>query len=192
MARFARLLLALVAGCGGAQNTPSEIQTVGSPGLGAGDVFEIRVLGEEDLTAQYRVESDGTIDFPFLGRVEVAGLDSRHIAAAIRDGLMESDILVDPQVTVFVSEANSLRVTVMGAVAQPGTFPVTPGMTAAQAVSMAGGFTALASQNDSVLTRRENGELRRFELPMRRISRGQESDVTLQGGDILYVPERVF
>lgn len=196
MARRARLLLVLplVVACPGARNVPDEIRTVSteSPGLGPGDVFEVRVLGEDELSAQYRVESDGTIDFPFLGRLAVAGMSSRDAGAIIADGLREHEILIDPQVTVFVRESNSLRVSVMGAVASPGTFPLAPGMTVVQAISMAGGFTALASQNDTVLTRRDGDDVRRFPIPARRISDGRESDVPVQGGDIIFVPERAF
>jgi polysaccharide export outer membrane protein len=160
--------------------------------LGPGDLFEVRVYGEEELTAQYRIEADGSIDFPFLGRLEVAGSTPREVADVIADGLRERQILREPQVTVFVAESNSLRITVMGAVARPGTFPVVPGMTAVQAVSMAGGFTALASQNDTVLTRREGEQVRRYPVPMRRISDGREPDVEVRGGDIIFVPERTF
>lgn len=196
MAWRARLLLSLglIAACPQPRPVSPEVYSSTAPpaGLGPGDVFEVRVYGDESLSAQYRVENDGTIDFPFLGRIEVASLSSRDVAAAIRNGLQRAEILVDPQVTVFVAESNSLRVSVMGAVARPGTFPVVPGMTAAQAISMAGGFTALASQNDTVLTRRNGEEVERFPLPMRRISEGRERDVELRGGDILFVPERVF
>lgn len=194
MARPARLLLIAALGCGGVQTVPADLQTTAptSVGLGAGDVFEVRVFGEEQLSAQYRVEPDGTIDFPFLGRVPVEGQEPREVATAIADGLREREILVDPQVTVFVAESNSLRVSVMGAVARPGTFPVSPGMTVVQAISGAGGFTALASQNDTVLTRRVGDGVRRFTVPARRISDGRESDIPLQGGDIIFVPERAF
>lgn len=173
---------------------PNEVRNVSSepPGLGVGDVFEVRVFGEEELSTQYRVEPDGTIDFPFLGRVLVRGKSSREAAMAIAEGLQEREILVDPQVTVFVAESNSLRVSVMGAVSRPGTFPLSPGMTVVQAISMAGGFTALASQNDTVLTRRAGEDVRRFPIPARRISDGRESDVPVQGGDIIFVPERAF
>jgi polysaccharide export outer membrane protein len=195
MARLARLLLiAAVGACAGARTVPADLQTSvpTSAGLGAGDVFEVRVYGEEELSAQYRVEQDGTIDFPFLGRVPVEGQEPREVASAIATGLREREILVNPQVTVFVAESNSLRVSVMGAVARPGTFPVTPGMTVVQAISTAGGFTALASQNDAVLTRRVGDGVRRFTVPVRRISDGREADIPLQGGDIIFIPERAF
>ena len=195
MARPASVLLALaISGCGGTQNVSPEIRNTeqSSPGLGPGDVFEVRVLGEDELSAQYRVEADGTIDFPFLGRITVDGLSSRDVGTLIASGLREHEIMVDPQVTVFISESNSLRVSVMGAVARPGTFPVAPGMTVVQVISMAGGFTALASQNDTVLTRRVDDGVRRFQVPARRISDGRENDVAIQGGDIIFVPERAF
>jgi polysaccharide export outer membrane protein len=184
----------MLLGCGTVQTVPPDLQTTAptSVGLGAGDVFEVRVFGEEQLSAQYRVEPDGTIDFPFLGRLPVEGREPRDVATSIADGLREREILVDPQVTVFLAESNSLRVSVMGAVARPGTFPVSPGMTVVQAISTAGGFTALASQNDTVLTRRVGEGVRRFTVPARRISDGRESDIPLQGGDIIFVPERVF
>jgi polysaccharide export outer membrane protein len=194
MAWTARLLLIASLGCGGVQTVPSDLQLAppSSAGLGAGDVFEVRVFGEEQLSAQYRVEQDGTIDFPFLGRLSVEGREPRDVAAEIARGLREREILVEPQVTVFIAESNSLRVSVMGAVARPGTFPVTPGMTVVEAISNAGGFTALASQNETVLTRRTDTGVRRFTVPARRISDGRETDVPLQGGDIIFVPERAF
>lgn len=198
MARRAGILLGLLSsfwGCSAARPTSPEVyqQDHRVVGLGPGDVFDVRVFGEEGLSAQYRVESDGTIDFPFLGRISVVGEDSRGIAALISSGLRDRAILINPQVTVFISESNSLRVSVMGAVARPGTFPVVPGMTVVQAISSAGGFTALASQNDTVLTRRsDDGGVRRFSVPVRRISDGREADVPVRGGDIVFVPERTF
>lgn len=195
MAGASRLLLILlgVTACAGARTVPEGLQVpAGNGGLGQGDVFEVRVYGEEGLSAQYRVEQDGTIDFPFLGRVAVEGREPREVASAIAEGLREREILIDPQVTVFVSESNSLRVTVMGAVARAGTFPIEPGMTVLQAISSAGGFSNLASQNDTVLTRRTPEGVQRFTVPARRISDGREPDVPLRGGDIIFVPERAF
>ncbi len=181
-------------GCGGTIRVPPDIQETERQAqtLGPGDVFAVRVFGEEELSAQYRVDSDGSIDFPFLGRVEVSGTDPREVATRISEGLVAANVMVAPEVTVFVEESNSLRVSVVGAVARPGTFPAAPGLTVVQAISMAGGFTALASQNDTVLTRRVESGVRRFSVPAKRISEGRENDVPLQGGDIVYVPARVF
>lgn len=160
--------------------------------VGPGDIFQVRVYNEEDLSADYRVEQDGTIDFPLVGRVEVAGLNPTAIAELIRDRLRDGQYLVAPHVSVRVQEYNSRRVSVIGAVRSPGTYPIRSRMGVVEAVSLAGGFTALANRDGTLLTRRVAGELRTFSIPVDRISNGQEPDVTVRAGDILHVPERVF
>jgi polysaccharide export outer membrane protein len=160
--------------------------------LGPGDVFEVRVLGDEDLTGKYQVGPDGTIQFPFIGSVEVAGKEADETAREIRDRLKSGQFLLDPQVSVFVEQSNSKRVTIVGAVTKPGTFPMIPGLTVIQAVSNCGGFTNLASKDDTVVTRRVNGKLERYRIPVSEITRGNAEDIPLRSGDIVYVPERVF
>lgn len=160
--------------------------------LGRGDIFDVRVYNEADLSAQYRVENDGTIDFPLIGQISVAGLDPTAVAALIRDRLLEGHYLVSPHVSVRVQEYNSRRVSVIGAVRTPGSYPLQSGMGVVEAVSLAGGFTALANRDATLLTRRVNGDLRTFTVPVDRISNGQEPDVRIRAGDILHVPERIF
>lgn len=171
--------------------TPGQAQTEDTA-LGPGDVFEVRVYAEDDLSSVYRVEVDGSIDFPLIGHVAVAGLDPNAVAERIRDRLREGQILVDPHVSVRVQEYNSRRVSVIGAVREPGSYPLRTGMGVVEAVSLAGGFTALANRDGTLLTRRIDGELRTFSVPVDRISSGQEPDVTVRAGDILHVPERIF
>lgn len=160
--------------------------------LGAGDVFEVRVYGGDDFPTAYRVARDGTIDFPLIGRLEVAGLEPTGVADLIATRLREAEFFVDPQVSVMVTENNSKRVMVMGAVVSSGTFPMRSGLSAVEAISLAGGFTPLASRNSTVVTRRVNGEVRRFRVPIQDITRGEREDFLLRPGDIVYVPERLF
>src|SRR5437879_3539844 len=90
--------------------------------VGPGDVFEVRVFQEPDLSGVHRVAADGTIDFPLCGRVAVARLS----AAAVSDALvhcLSPRYLKNPQVSVFVREFNSKKVFVFGEVQKPGTFP---------------------------------------------------------------------
>jgi polysaccharide export outer membrane protein len=77
-------------------------------------------------------------------------------------------------------------------VAKPGTLPIVPGMTLIHAVSQAGGFTALAAKDDTVVTRRVGGKLERYRIEVSRITRGDAEDFSLRTGDIVFVPERVF
>jgi polysaccharide export outer membrane protein len=83
--------------------------------LGIDDVFEVRVLGEKDLSDLYRVAADGTIDYPFVGRVSVIGMRSgdvqEFIAAKLADGYLKK-----PQVSLMVKEWNSRKVSVIGQV----------------------------------------------------------------------------
>lgn len=160
--------------------------------LGPGDVFQIRVFGEEQLTGKYQVGPDGTIRYPFLGVVSVGGKDVDLIAREIAEMLEKGGFLVSPHVSILVEQSNSKRVSVLGAVAKPGTFPLIPGMTLIQAVSNAGGFTPLANKDETVVTRRVGGKLERYRIPVTEIARGNADDFTLRSGDIVFAPERVF
>lgn len=192
---LAVLVLALVTsgGCGGATATPTmPVSANEDTTLGTGDVFEVRVYGEEELSGTYRVAADGTIDFPFVERVQVAGLEPGAVADALRARLVEGGFLVRPQISVMVTEYNSKRITVMGAVAEAGTFPLTSGITVVQAISLAGGFTPLANRDQTVVRRVVDGEPRQIVVPVEAIARGRGQDVELRAGDIVFVPERVF
>jgi polysaccharide export outer membrane protein len=160
--------------------------------LGTGDIFDVRVFGEEDLSSDYRVAQDGTIDFPFIGRIEVAGLEPGAIAALITNRLRDGQFMVRPHVSVVVREYNSKRISVLGAVRSPGTYPLRSGMGVVEAVSLAGGCTSLANRDGTTITRSEAGELQRYAAPVDRITDGQEADVSLRAGDIIRVPERLF
>ncbi|MFW5926226.1 MAG: polysaccharide biosynthesis/export family protein, partial [Myxococcota bacterium] len=157
-----------------------------------GDVFEVRVYGEEDLTASYSVAEDGSIDFPLIGRMEVQGLKPPEVADLLEQKLIEGDYLRSPHVSILVEEYRSKRISVVGAVQNPGSYPVTPGMTIVQAISGAGGFTALANQNATTVTRRVDDELMRVRVRAGDIQKGEAQDFRLRPGDIVYIPERVF
>lgn len=193
----ASLLVTLVAcrGGGGSISTTtvaSASAESGSTGLGPGDIFAVRVYGETDLSDDYRVSEDGSIDFPLLGRVEVGGLESREAARLLERRLVEANVLVTPQVSILVREVNSRRVTVVGAVARAGTFPMQPDTTVVQAITLAGGFSPLASRNDTVVTRRDGEQLHRFRVRVDDVTRGRVPDFQLEPGDIVFVPQRAF
>jgi len=155
-------------------------------------VFEVRVFGEKDLTGKYQVGPEGSIRFPFLGIVQVQGKQADEVAGDIADRLKGGNFLLNPSVSVFVEQTNSKRISIIGAVAKPGTLPIVPGMTVVQAVSNAGGFTPLASKDDTVVTRKVNGKLERYRISVSEVTRGNADDFALRAGDIVFVPERVF
>jgi polysaccharide export outer membrane protein len=159
--------------------------------MGPGDVFEVRVFGEADLSGIYRIGPYGGIDFPFCGRVAVASLSSGEIADRLHDCLANGYIK-DAQVTVFPREYNSKKIFIFGHVAKPGTYVFEEGMTIIQAITIAGGFAQFAAQNKTSVTRTtEEGE-QRFKVPVADIGVGQASNFFLQPGDIIFVPEGIY
>jgi polysaccharide export outer membrane protein len=183
-----------LAGCGAVdpQLSRPAVEPADDTTLGPGDVFDVRVYGEDDLSGRYRVSQDGSIDFPFLGRVPVEGREPTEVVDALTTSLRDGGILRAPQISVMVVEYNSKKITVMGAVAHTGQYALTAGLTLAQAISLAGGFTALANPGATMVTRREEGALRRFRIDVDDISRGRAQDFVLRAGDIVFVPERPF
>jgi len=160
--------------------------------LGPGDVFTVRVYGEEELSGSHQVAPDGTIDFPLLGSVDVNGLEPPEVADEVRDLLKDRHLLRDPHVSVYVERYVSKRVSVVGAVANPGTFVLEPGMTVVEAISMAGGFSSLADRDGTVVTRRVGAETVRYRVPVAKVAKGQAKDIEVAAGDIIFVPERLF
>lgn len=186
-------VLGAASGCGGSHATttlPSVPAKISN--LGPGDTFEVNVYGEEDLSGKHRVAEDGSINFPLVGRLEVAGRGPAEIAEAIRAALQDRKLLRDPHVSVFLLEQTSAQISVMGAVAKPGSYQLTRGMTIVQAISLAGGLTPIARGNDTIVTRKMDGQLQRFKVPVESISEGRANDFPLEAGDIVFVPERIF
>jgi polysaccharide export outer membrane protein len=151
------------------------------------------VLGEKDLGQEYRVQPDGTIDFPYLDRLTVAGLEPQQIEDLIKSGLSSKKILVDPQVTLVVKQYNSKKVSIIGAVAHPGSLPWTEGMKLIDAISLAGGLTALADGDHVLITRQVTaGRTATATVSVEDIGDGRAADVPLQAGDTIKVDQRFF
>lgn len=188
------LVVALVLGCGPkVDNSRVKLPPpVESTTLGPGDVFTLEIVGEKDLPKEYQVASDGSVDVPYVHRIEVRGLEPRDVALRVRERLIEARILVDPSVIVSVKEYNSKRVTVLGQVRKPGSFPLTTGMTLVQAISDAGGLNAIANGDRINLTRKDKRATTTVVLSFDSITQGRSPDIPLQAGDQIYVNERVF
>ncbi|MEZ4224094.1 MAG: polysaccharide biosynthesis/export family protein [Polyangiaceae bacterium] len=195
-ARFGLLLVALLTlfGCGpSADNSHVKLAPpVESTTLGPGDVFQMQIVGEKDLPQEYQIASDGSVDLPYIQTVKVAGLEPQEVSRLIRKQLIEKKILSDPSVVVSIKEYNSKRVTVLGQVQKPGSFPLTPGMTLIQAVSLAGGLTSIANKDRVNLTRRTKSGTQTVVLSVDAITEGRSKDIPLQAGDSIYIHERVF
>lgn len=196
---FLRWVVALaslvVIGCahraGDSRTLPAVPEVLPDETLGVDDVFEVRVIGEQDLTGTYRIGVDGTIDFPYVGRLEVAGMApgevQRTITAKLKDGF-----IVNPQVSVMVKEWNSRKISVLGQVNHPGPISYFPKMTIVDAIAAAGGFTPVAAQNQVKLRRDVKGRAESATLRVGDISEGRSPNVVLLPRDVLFVDERLF
>ncbi len=159
--------------------------------LGAGDVFEVKVYDEPELSGVYRVSSAGGITFPLVGQVSVEGMSSTDAAAELQR-LLGARYLRDPQVSIFIREYNSKKVSVFGEVTKPGIFQFEDGMTVIQAVSQAGGFTAVAAKDSTNVTRLIDGAEQKYPVPVEAIAQGKAKNFFLQPGDIVYVPRSIW
>lgn len=191
------IAIALLACAACAHETPAPPKhldgtssSVANVALGPGDVFEVRVFSEPDLSGAFRVASDGSIDFPLVGKFQVEGLTASRLSDKLTEELAR--FLRNPNVSVFVKEFNSKKVFVLGEVQRPGTFPFEDGMNIIQAVTLAGGFTRLADQNGTYVTRIIDEKEHRLKVPVKAIGEGSATNFDLQPGDIVFVPESMF
>lgn len=159
--------------------------------LGPGDVFEVRVYGEKELSGTHRVAPDGSVNIPLIGTVEVADRTPEEVSALVAERLRDG-FLRDPSVTVFVAEYNSKRVFVLGEVHKPGTFTFQENMSVVQAVTLAGGFNEFADQDATVVTRVVEGAEKRYIVPVQAITRGEHANFVLRPGDIVFIPKRIL
>jgi polysaccharide export outer membrane protein len=191
---FLGLLGVCVVACSGGGTAPRARLAAPSEKtvIGPGDVFTMEIVGEKDLPREFHVASDGTADLPYVETIDVAGLEPQDIARVIKKLLIEKKVLVDPTVIVQVKEYNSRRVILLGQVSKPGSYPLTTGLTLLQAISLAGGLTAIANDDRVTLTRKVGDKTQTVSVSVDRITEGKAEDVPLQAGDRIYVYERLF
>jgi protein involved in polysaccharide export with SLBB domain len=164
---------------------------LGASTLGAGDLVEVRVFSEQDLSGAFRVSPEGTIDYPLCGKVTLTSMTSSQAADAIT-ACLKSGYLKRPQVSVMIREYNSKKIFVFGEVQRPGTFPYEQEMSIIQAITAAGGFTKLAAKNNTNVTRLIDGQEQKIRVPVEDIGVGRQKNFALQPGDIVFVPESFF
>lgn len=134
---------------------PSPEPTAPEYRVGPGDVLDIVVFGNDDLSRMPTVQSDGTIALPLLGEVAVAGLTVPEIKLKLTS-LLASDYLVNPQVVVRVKDYQSQFVTILGEINSPGRRTLRGRTRLIDILVEAGGFTPRAS-GEIVITRLEGG-----------------------------------
>ncbi len=182
-----------VPGCGKHYPPPPKLpEPIVNQAVGPGDVLEVFVVGEDKLPKEYEVGPDGTLLFPYIDPMKVAGLEPRDIAHTLRENLVKAKFLVSPQVQVKVKTYNSKKIQVIGQVAKQGPLPYQDGMTLVQAISAAGWFTPLADTNHVQVIRQVDGGAVNAIVSVDAITDNARADVKLQQGDTIKVDQRLF
>ncbi len=182
-----------------AQPAPARPQASTDYVVGALDVLTITVFGEPELSRRYNVDTDGTIDFPFIGRTKAGGLTLRQLEDALTKRLA-AGFLVNPQVGVEIAEYRSKAVFIVGEVRAPGSYPVKGNMSLIEALALAGPTSAASSEVVVVHpdpNRKEGGPLlpdaagaKGVRVNIKELQSGKLSEnVQLQDGDTIFVPK---
>jgi protein involved in polysaccharide export with SLBB domain len=150
--------------------------------LGTGDKLRVTVFGEDDLSGQFEIDSQGFVRLPLIGQIQAAGLTTYGLEGRISEAMVTGGFLLTPKVNVEVTGYRPFYI--IGEVAKPGEYPYVNAMTAENAVALAGGYTDRAVT--SAIWVRHKGERKEHEL-------AADDDTTrIQPGDVLRVEKTTY
>jgi polysaccharide biosynthesis/export protein len=166
-----------------------ELTSVATPGnsaykIGPMDVLDVSVFNVPDLAKTVQVAGDGTINYPLVGEVPAAGKTAAQLENDLAKKLGDK-YLRSPQVTVFVKDYNSQRVTVEGSVKTSGVYAIKGKTSLAQILAMAGGVDDNVASGDVVIFRTINGTRSAAKFDIDAILHGRADDPELEPGDVI-------
>ena len=157
---------------------PASAQAGSGYKLGAGDKLKVVVFGEEDASGEYEVDATGAISVRLLGRLQVKGMTLADVEQALSEGYRSRGFFRNPRISI---ELTNLRpFFILGEVEKRGSYPYVNGLTVAQAVAIAGGYTYRASKS-RITVQHVGGK-----------AEEATEDTPVLPGDIVRVPERFF
>jgi polysaccharide biosynthesis/export protein len=176
---------------GAAAQAADKLTSVAMPGntayqIGPMDVLDVSVFKVPDLAKTVQVSDDGTINYPLVGDVHASGKTAHQLERDLQQRL-GAKFLRSPQVTVFVKESNSQRVTVEGSVKTSGVYSLKGRTTLVQVLAMAGGVNIDTSSGDIVIFRTVGGARSAARFDFDAIKAGKADDPELQPGDVIVV-----
>jgi polysaccharide export outer membrane protein len=158
--------------------------------LGAGDSVTIQVYGQPDMGATVYVSDDGTVPVALVGSVEVAGLSPAQASLRIEKALRDGKFLVNPHVTLIVTQSRSQRVSVLGQVGTPGRYPIESNTSIFDLLAQAGGVKDDGADVVFLLRPDKDGKETRYPINLKLMVNGAAPAQTerLRGGDSVFVP----
>ena len=196
---LAAAIVLVMAGCGGAPALPPAPPASSLPSaeyrIGPGDSLQIFVWRNPELTVTVPVRPDGRISIPLVEDVVAIGKTPTALAREYEQRL--GKYIKEPLVTVIVEGFVGPipdQVRIIGEAAQPRSLPYRADMTVLDAVIAVGGLTRYAAGNDTVIVRTANGQQTTYSVHLADLIRDGDisSNVALQPGDILIIPQRLF
>jgi len=174
---------------GASPAAPAKTASDGEYLIGAGDVVQVSVWGEQSASVPSAVvRPDGKISMPLLKEVAISGLTPAQAEKSIADQL--DQFIKGANVTVVVAQINSKKIYLLGAVKTEGTLSYTYRMTVMKALSEAGGLTDYAKRRKIYVIRIENGKEYRLPFDYDAVVKGErvELNIPLEPGDTIVVP----
>ena len=167
---------------------PAPVNPLENYLLGAGDLVQVIVWKNTEISGSFRVRPDGKFSMPLIGDILAGGNTTDTVSMQVTQKLKL--FLETPYVSTIVLESSSNRVYILGEVAKPGTYPIDGSLTALQALAMAGGFSPFASKEKMILVRGAGESQENIPLSYSKMIRevGEDSNPLLQRGDTLVVP----
>lgn len=169
---------------------PASLVSQLEPGyrLGAEDVLLVSVWKDEQLTREVVVRPDGMFSFPLVGDIQAENQTVEDIRGELVKRLTK--YIPNPNVSVAVTKVASYKVYVVGRVNKPGEYVIGHYTDVLQALSLAGGLTPFAGENDIKVMRRVRGGQQAIPFRYGDIRKGRdlEQNILLQRGDVVMVP----
>jgi polysaccharide export outer membrane protein len=157
--------------------------------IGPEDLLQIDVFRVEDLSREVRVSAQGTITLPLIGTIRLAGLTGREAEQLIAERLAER-YLQHPQVTIFIKEFTSQRVTIEGLVKKPGVYPLKGPTTLLQVIAMSEGADEVANtQMVQVIHFDSQNRKETHVYDLDAIRKGTADDPRIRRNDIIVIGE---
>lgn len=175
---------AMTTGLPDTRSTPAPLQYT----IGSGDVLNVQVWKEKELSQMAVVRPDGKISLPLLGELQVNGKEPSQVEEIIQTRLQA--MLVQPRVTVTVAEIHSRMVYITGEIARPGAYPLNTPITVLQLIAQAGGLTEFASRKHIQIIRANNSKSDERMLSYKAMMQSKDGsrNLTLNPGDTVVIP----
>lgn len=158
--------------------------------LGAGDQVRVTVFQYPDLTTDTRISQGGTITFPLVGEVKIGGLTPGAAGNEIARQLKRGKFMLNPQVTVVMTELRSRQVSVLGQVNRPGRYALDDtSVKLTDVLALAGGVSPIGADTVSIVLNR-HGKTEKLEIDVAAMVRNGDltKNIDIHNGDTIYVP----